>query len=225
MECEEKRNSCKNYVSEKDLNHLKDFDQNNNPCQSFQNLLKKNNANNNNNNNSNYEDQMHIYLFKHKMRSNLVNKQLFNNNNRPFKFYNDLASIRDDQQIDTTIADTHTSDKLFYSLICELVNNGFEKDLVPISNNFSFNQFVNGIQKNKHIFDNSDQYYEYIIDNLSKYDGIFDTLNSKLDHKRHKMMRYVFNDIKPYLLSLILYCNGDCVYDLSECQRNCHFKK
>ena len=47
---------------------------------------------------------------------------------------------------------------------------------------------------------------------------LFDTLELKMNHSRHKKMGSPLN--KWLMLALLLYCNGDCNYNLCLSQRD-----
>ena len=104
------------------------------------------------------------------------------------------------------------------SLLFEVINNGFESDLMPIINSetkrfeFDFKQFV----KDYNVKDvQSRIYFDKVkIPQLCQYYGIFSILKQKMQHTRHKEMN---NVLKVHeMFAMILYCNGDCNYDLSK---------
>ena len=129
-----------------------------------------------------------------------------------------------------------------HGLVCltkEVINNGYGEDLLPIdeidSNNASMVDAIVCKYENKpkrsktnpNIYHTAkgcnrgvfDQFATGLIKELSKMYKIFDQqrLESKMSHQRHKMMGYPLNYCK--MLALILYCNGECNYDLCKSQR------
>ena len=130
-------------------------------------------------------------------------------------------------------------------MIKELITNNFERDLLPVSDNcnvendkiFSIDhdkrsgiQTVNNMVyeyemrqalvpvSNRYVYGIFDSLAKEFIEKLSKIYKIFNTLKSKMMHSRHKRMGYPL--YYHEMLSIILYCNGDCNYDLCESQRS-----
>lgn len=120
----------------------------------------------------------------------------------------------------------------------EVIKNGYEKDLQPTEQVKNINDGINVINNIVHeyelkenvlIHEISDQtpgnygiFNQFtigLIKELSKKYKIFDThmLQSKMFHQHHAKMGYPLSYCE--MLALMLYCNGECNYNLSESQR------
>ena len=85
------------------------------------------------------------------------------------------------------------------NFIKEIVDNGYELDLLPKTNDFNFHLFYHAtleqIKKdnNNTLIGYNNKLYPYIIVTLSdKYD-IFSVVNEKLNHHRHQMTHQFFS--------------------------------
>ena len=128
--------------------------------------------------------------------------------------------------------------------IQELIQNGFEQDLLPLYdvNNDKksydtirglcqtltvlqekLNNRLNGAVKHNLCdiceMDVSDiiMHCDKMVKSLEKYYHIFSILAQKMKHQRHTEMKCPLSE--PMMLSLIIYCNGECTYDLTDAQR------
>ena len=122
----------------------------------------------------------------------------------------------------------------------EVIKNGFEKDLLPVSkmnNNKNsvdmIDKIVNEFEMKPHthelgkktieIGQGVGEYNKFLMElvrELSKLYKIFDKFlfESKMFHSRHKMMGYPLMCCE--MLALMLYCDGECNYDLCKSQRS-----
>ena len=63
----------------------------------------------------------------------------------------------------------------------------------------------------------NDQLETTYINYLARKYNIFKKLKEKMEHSRHKQIGYPLD--RYQMFALLLYCNGDCNYDLSRSQR------
>ena len=122
-------------------------------------------------------------------------------------------------------------------LIKEVIENGFENDLQPnctvtgcaspvldlnsliemntctilIRNSDNNNKNINNMRQIKKID------YQSVLNILKKRYRIFDILKEKMDHPRHITMGSPLTEVD--MLSLVLYTDGECNYNLCEYQR------
>ena len=130
--------------------------------------------------------------------------------------------------------DTTTKINLLLHLVKEVIKNGFENDLLPVDDNTSIDMIDKIVHEyeaktNTSVLDSRNELHGNhgifnkfnmgLIKELSKVyqifdDGIFESL---MLFKRHKMMGYPLSCVE--MLALILYCDGQCNYDLCITQR------
>ena len=182
------------------LNHLSHFKhkeleeqtcRHNSNCQSLKNITD---------NKFTFLDQIHIHLYKHKLPKCARNR---GKDKVPFEF----ASA---QQIDLQNYDTKFTDNLLLELIFQVIDNGFENELIPVNESirFDFNQWSNNFITRK-------IGYGDIVTTLSKHYKIFDVLTRKMNHPRHLKMRSPL--LEPFMLSLILYTFSDKISHSLSC--------
>ena len=112
---------------------------------------------------------------------------------------------------------------VFHHLVQEVIKNGFEKDLLPTSDNIDIGivNYLDDIISQCNATDDyhiNDRLEKSYINILSQKYKIFEKLNDKMEHPQHKQMGYPL--LKCEMFALLLYCNGDCNYDLCRTQRN-----
>ena len=186
-------------------------------------------------NNYDDHDKKHLYMYHHPTHNERllpIIRQVNNNGkNMPYEYFQREVSfeileslMQKNMPFDL---DTMDSAQAIIILIAEVIRNGFEKDLVQRGNNknskninfdfkFFFNDHLNLIMSNTSLANK-------LLEKLkSKYE-IFDKLDIALKHPRHNLMNYPLSP--PNMLSLLLYCGGECNYDLSKTQRNGSFMK
>ena len=110
-------------------------------------------------------------------------------------------------------------------IINEVIENGFEKDLLP--NNDVDSSVSAQLIKNTINYYSGDRFAGFvnfgaITKQLAQKYKIFDILNEKMNHERHKEMGFPLHEYQ--MLSLILYCNGNCNHNLCESQRDGKWK-
>ena len=119
-------------------------------------------------------------------------------------------------------------------LVKEVINNGYEKDLLPVNDASidMMNKIVHEYEKKtktsilrspKEAHGNYGIFNKFnmgLIQELSKVYQIFDDgiFRSTMFHKRHEMIGYPLSC--PEMLALMLYCDGECNHDLSKSQRS-----
>ena len=186
-------------------------------------------------------DRIHLHLYNHKMNPSVVMHDVTDSKDTAWFEYvklGDESVLYHEQYLRAKsnhdikwICEYYTDFGKLCLLIQEVIQNGFEKDLLP---KLTINSNKNGIEIQYDHFDfekdhvkrckisNTDHEWELreqsLMDELAKYYGIMDTLTEKMNHKRHEKMGFCLT--KSELFSLILYTNGDCNYDLGTCQRN-----
>ena len=132
----------------------------------------------------------------------------------------------------------YTTANALEGILKEVIKNGYERDLLPINDSINssdenkivqINMIENMINKiknqlsNVEVVDETDAYkiinkiYLELIQQLSKIYKIFELLMISMRHPRHKMMGCPLE--LEQMLALILYCDGDCNYDLCKTQR------
>ena len=140
--------------------------------------------------------------------------------------------------LDQTHGDSLHGDGLIFipKLLHEVVRNGYINDLSPkidandiLDDNYTkniLNKLESMINQCKQIHQNKAKRAALKVE-LNKYFSdtfdIFEKLKAKLEHPRHKRMQSPLDDIT--MLALLLYCNGDCNYDLCLSQRNGNYQK
>ena len=129
-------------------------------------------------------------------------------------------------------------------LIREVVTNNYIKDLLPKTQansmfgdkNYVLNQLeimknewwttfstmVDTVDKNT-LIENMKRLQTKFSNFLSNTFAIFQILTLKMNHSRHKKMGCPLS--LCHMLALVLYCNGDCSYDLCLSQRNSTYLK
>lgn len=224
--------------------------------------------------NTNQKQHHHFQSQSQSQISNSPNTSVSVNNSKKYKFgdqdirivnfsYNGLNEIvmarysgRWKQDKKRYLAEIERAEpEAIVLLIQEVINNGFEQDLIPVDNNVKFNNNINignnisnnessCTQLNLNFFNPSievnriynwyaqansnhdDQSivklkqtdFNYILKALKSKYKIFDIVQRKLKHPRHKFYNCPLSEL--HMLSLVLYCNGGCNYHLCECQRN-----
>ena len=172
----------------------------------------------NNNDNFSFIDKKHLYYYYHKPsnRHFATNKQ--NANDEPFFEYVTKVqrSIRNNYKLSVKAISQH--DRLLLLLIGEVITNGYEKDLLPLEDTqFDATKFINDIVK-QITNGNHNCDLNSIIDQLKPNYRIFKTVNEKMKHEKHAKTNYILSEVE--MLSLILYCNGECNHHLAKCQRD-----
>ena len=207
-------------------------------CDSFQKIL--------NNMNPSIFDKIHLAKLYHPTKTmsnyNEINYKNINarKNEAPFE-YIDMRQQRAKATainflLNVVIKSTCalTDEQKVFLIINEAVKNGYEKDMLPNfkSDNFSFEQFIS--ENNLSNIINRDPYnektwkattcttnpaeYNNILQKLAKHYRIIDVLTTKMQHPTHVRMQQPLS--KANMISLMLYCDGKCNYDLSRCQRD-----
>ena len=132
-----------------------------------------------------------------------------------------------------------TQINLLLDLVKEVIKNGYETDLLPIREVVDNDTSIDMIDKIVHEYQQktntsildckNEAYGNYgifnkfnmgLIQELSRVYKIFDQhqLQSKMYHSRHSMMGYPLSCVE--MLALMLYCDGECNYDLGKSQRS-----
>ena len=97
---------------------------------------------------------------------------------------------------------------LMFTLVNEVITNGYEHDLLPVDDEIA--------QQHEECHD---------LNELRRKYKIFDILDEKMDHEKHKQMNKPLSKFPALLLALILYCNSNCNHDMSLSMRNGDFRK
>ena len=113
--------------------------------------------------------------------------------------------------------------QLFLYLIQEVIDNGFEKDLLPDeTQEFDFmscyKQYINKLGNI-----GSDVELDQVMDILEKHYDIITILKEKMNHPRHKLTNFVLK--YDQMLALLLYTSGDCSSNFCLSQRDGSFEK
>ena len=125
----------------------------------------------------------------------------------------------------------HCAEDALTGIVKEVIHNGYEEDLLPVIGVETIDDKIKMIEniKNKStlkfakiksgIYTITKRICSEMIEQLSKTYKIFDKqfLISKMRHKRHKMMGYPLDFHE--MLALLLYCDGECNYNLCKTQR------
>ena len=203
--------------------------------------IKINITNNNiNNKNDNKVEDKHCAVMKRVIKpietSNVT--EVFD-----FEYSSSPNSVRHaKQEMDRFLVDksqVETGINMLLNLVKEIINNGYETDLLPIIKIVDNDTSINMIDKIVHEYEmktntsisNRDnqangnfgifsKFNMGLIKELSKVYKIFDhqIFESKMRHTRHKIMGYPLRCVE--MLSLMLYCDGECNYDLCKSQRS-----
>ena len=199
---------------------------NNGECVHFQNVL--NDKNNEKDNFDEYfEDYRHLYLYFHKPNRS---EQRYNTQGSGFEF--ECLGLHEQQK---PILGRNLDHDLLL-LIHEVITNKFENDLLPrIETNENDNALNDDIIKVinrctgdpiefclKFQYNMISQDYISVRKRLKQKYKIFDILDEKMNHERHK--KYGKPLFEYCMLALILYCNGDCNHSLCQSQRDGTFK-
>ena len=181
-----------------------------------------------------FQSKRHGHLYHHKSASRQIHPRIFDDEEKiPALVCASMDEMDDEKYLCTLSGDVaEVPNKLsMIELVCEVIDNGFERDLLPNTNHsdnqFSFKEFMTQFEicvafgnKNnyKTTLMNNNLNIGYIFDVLKENYNIFEKLDVKMKHKRHKRIGYPLQECE--ILSLLLYCNGDCDYDLCQSQRN-----
>ena len=195
-----------------------DYHKNNNKCIHFENVLN-NKSTIDDNFDEYFNDYRHLYLYFHK--TNNRNQSYNHGSWTPFEFlsWNDVRNENEHRELNGR------SRNLNYNLIWlfnEVIKNGFVKDLLPRDD---VDPNVDGVQLIKNTVNRySDDIFADTVNfdpirkQLAQQFKIFEKLDEKMNHERHKQMGYPLNEYQ--MLSLILYCNGECNHSLCQAQRD-----
>ena len=195
----------------------------NEKCIHFQRIL-------NNNYKFKFMDKKHLCMYYHPIAKHQLatNSQIINDRELPlFEYVTGIDVVQREDLFEKAQAQQRLSqcmqkNRLLFLLLDEVISNGYENDLIPIKDNeekknidqFDATKLINHvINGNVNILDLSG-----ILDQLKTHYRIFEILDEKMNHERHKQTNYALS--KAELLALILYCNGVCNYNLSMCQRD-----
>ena len=190
-----------------------------------------------------FQDKKHLYLYFHPLANSIDGIGTWYD-------YADAATFveREKRHIEWTkdVANRGTF-LTIVRLLQEVVRNGFIKDLLPITDvypmyddkEFILKQFETIIHQGQLLQTSSKNVKNNIQSRKSKKSigifetelekflrsafGIFKQVSKKMKHSRFKKMGCPLKDWQ--ILALILYCNGDCNYDLTLCQRNGSYDK
>ena len=193
------------------LNHLSNFKHkqleeqvctNNYNCQSLQNIID---------NEFTFLDQIHNHLCKHILRKSARNR---GKDMLPFEHTSTIEEREypvENHSMENQ--DPKFGKNLMLALIVQVIDNGFEKELMPVSEpnesiTFDFNQWANNLTIIK-------LPYGDIVTILSRHYKIFDVVATKMKHPRHLKMRSPL--LEPYMLSLILYTFSDDISHSLSC--------
>ena len=196
-----------NYKHLIEKNHFK-FDYSNKPqcrykseCKAFK-RVSRINENPKNFNCHRFDDLCHLCIYRHPPRI-VRNDNIMTNFNKLFNFMkkndmNQFVSANEMNDYPVDVVGMYTVN----NLICEILSNGFEKDLCLTSNDF----------KNKH---------------YSLLKIVNQKLQSKQYKKYYKNVLGVRNNetARASMLSVLLYTGCDCNYDLCKSQRNGNYSK
>ena len=226
------------YTDEEVLRHLEEYSHAidtvpclyQDKCRLYQNVLKDSMD-------KTIVDEIHLHLYHHPSRIGIMLK----NEKAPFEYINspDIA-LHMTHNYQILVCGVESASKIAY-IVKEVIKNGFEQDLLPIKQNENKQEEKETISQNK-INDEMVEYLNNVISQIqskntnnlesieknymdylsSKYE-IFEKLNDKMEHSRHKKMGFPLE--KYMMLTLLLYCNGKCNYDLSKSQRNGNVNK
>lgn len=214
---------------------------NNDKCVHFQNVLHdKNNIQDNYD--GYFEDYRHLYLYFHKPSDHKMDMQkdnvdvAINHDQTEFAFGSLLKHTNFDWyswgNFNTGCFGTLGNECINYNynfllLINEVISNGFENDLLPVNvdSNTGTTNLVSEINWiiNHNRGDPLAQNLGFdtiksIRKKLETNYKIFDILNEKMNHERHKKMGTPLHEY--LMLALILYCNGTCNHNLCQSQRD-----
>ena len=193
-------------------------------------------------NDNNYNTAKHLYLYRHNNidSSKTIGKNIFTNTS--FKFYDYIPQISSAQEIiQKSINTVHINLRcgkesiLIAKLLHEIVRNGYIRDLSPeigandtVDDKYKkniLNQLESMINQCKQVDLNVPQrkalkvkFNKFFLNTFN----IFQQLKTKMDHPRHKRIQSSLNNFQ--MLALMLYCNGDCNYDLCLSQRDGSYK-
>ena len=184
----------------------------------------------------NFDDKKHLYLYCHSPTEKDINNinndtmMMVDNSKRGYEWYDYVPQklTRDtiNMQRTQTYSNSISGPGVFIpKLITEVVRNNFIEDLLPRPADISKKDVLNKLEPmiNAYInhFDNINamrqleiEFTEY----LSNTFGIFEILNKKFNHPRHKRMGYPLQ--RWHMLSIILYCIDHCNHDLTSSQRD-----
>ena len=193
-----------NYKHISELNHF-NFDYNSKPqcrygleCKAFKRVARMN-EDKNNFNCHRCDDLCHLCIYRHPPRIDRNNKIMENNNSIINKINENMNPFTATSEAEGF--GTHASD--IDSLILEVIDNGFEKDLCLNSNDLVNKQYT-----------------------LLKI--VNQKLQSKIFRIRYKNSGLVYDkyhDRRSKMLSLLLYTGCECNYDLCKHQRNGNYEK
>ena len=187
------------------------YHKNNNTCIHFENVLK--NASTKEDNFDEYfQDCRHLYLYFHKRNDR---SQSYNHKDS-FTFFE--FSLKKD---DTIVGYGSNTNYCLLGLINEVIKNGFEKDLLPTDSSVDGVQLINhAINGNVKSYDPAALFSNFgsLRKQLAEKYKIFDKLQKKMNHERHKKMGCPLYEYQ--MLSLILYCDGECNHSLCQSQRD-----
>ena len=211
------------------LNHLSKYDhfeyfgkkrpqcpfKNNDKCIHFQRILK-------NNNEYSFIDKKHLYYYYHKPSNRHFCLNCQYSDDKPLFEFTSVFERKTRANLRFSKLQSFEKIHTFFLLIGEILSNGFEDDLIPTqataATQFDGTEYINNILKQYTNIGVNRIDLSAIIDKLkTKYD-IFNILNEKMDHEKHKEMDCVLCESE--MLALILYCNGDCNHNLCLTQRD-----
>ena len=204
----------------------------NDKCIHFQRIL-------NNNHKFEFTDKKHLYMYYHKSSNHHIatNCQVIGDREIPIFEYLLLdnahmerlsAIVGARSTLNTKISEFMNKNYHLVLLIGEVICNGFEKDLIPDDEQKDGMQlggmeFIEQIIERYNNDSNTNKNLRQIHDELRAHYGIFKILDEKMNHERHKAADCILCEAE--MLSLILYCDGQCNYDLSICQRDGTFSQ
>lgn len=213
-----------NYSCKSIIDHLSEFDHfeafdirqpyciYRDKCDAYQNVLS---------NNATFENKIHLYYYNH---PHFCHNKYSNNNQE--RIFNTLESkLKVDKmyqqllkKVNITPSDTH----LLCHLVKEVIDNNFMQDLLPrhqIDRDTAkvyISSMINEL--NTPNYEQSQDTAPGVVDYLSKQFKLFEKVKEKMHHSRHKRTGFVLN--YSHMLALILYCDGECNYSLSQSQRD-----
>ena len=190
-----------------------------------------------------FQDKKHLYLYYHppQIKNNFgtANDVIDGKGKKSVNWYEciPLASMAikmhwNQMQLGRDNPETH-SFALILGLLQEVVKNGYISDLLPktkVNQMYGDEKHISNIlqlmMNEYQILEMNDRCIDQLKNRFHKFCTntfrIFEQVKQKMNHSRFKKMGSPLAERE--MLVLILYCNGDCNYNLSETQRDGSFK-
>ena len=196
------------------------------PCIHFENVLNNKNLKDDNFDEY-FQDYRHLYMYFHKPNNrekgyNHSSSQLFE-----FLSKNEMRKKRRKRKREKKRDELDANeDYNLLVLINEVIKNGFEEDLLPrndVDSRVDASELIKNTVNSYRDTLALDSDLGPVLKQLAQHYKIFDKLNEKMNHERHKKMGCPLSVYQ--MLSIILYCNGKCNHNLCESQRDDTWEK